>query len=53
MEKVNLAKMIKRFPVEEQASIHAKSAKITEARAQARKQQDKIAKEGAEKLRGL
>ena len=50
MAKVNIAKVISRFPAEEQTAIHAKSAKITEGRAQARKQQDKMAKDGAKKL---
>ena len=51
MAKVDLLKMInERFTPEQQAAIHAKSAKMTEARSQARKQEDKMAKEGAEKL---
>lgn len=47
MAKVDLAEMIKRYPPEVQDAIHAESAKITEARAQARKQQDLTGKDSA------
>lgn len=42
MAKVDLDEIIKRFPPEQQAAIHARSARMTEAREQARKQQDLI-----------
>lgn len=50
MAKVSLKKIIARLPAEEQIAIHARAAKITAARDQARRQENRIAKEGAAKL---
>lgn len=40
MTKVNLDELISRFSIEEQAEIHSRSAKITEARIKARRKEN-------------